>query len=148
LTWGMFTCGRREATHAQGPDHLAANNTGEGRGVCSLTSGRDPERALRAWLVKTSLRESLRFARFVMRARRHHAGLASDLTTPPETTTHAYELANGVNQRQNPASGAAGGCKPPFTRPDRANFPMLVRKATRHSVALPMSASLRVYERR
>jgi len=33
---------------------------------------------------------------FVVRARR------SDLPTPTQTATHWYELANGVNQRQNP----------------------------------------------
>jgi hypothetical protein len=53
------------------------------------------DKGLLCALVKSSLCSRF-FARFVMPTRR------PDLTTPPQTATRSYELANGVNRRQNP----------------------------------------------
>jgi hypothetical protein len=109
VTEQLFPWGTRDVTHMQQPDRSAANNMTASESV-ALTSRKDPERAMRAWLVKTSLGADLSFFGCVVtRARRNRVALASDLTTP---NRNPYELANGVNQRQNPAPSSASGCRP------------------------------------
>jgi hypothetical protein len=79
VTEQLFPWGTRDVTHMQQPDRSAANNIRASESV-ALTSRKDPERAMRAWLVKTSLGADLSFFGCVVtRARRNRVALAFGL---------------------------------------------------------------------